>query len=136
MSSRFYVTAEFHGETITGIFFDQRLLSETAAPGMAIVADLILPVSYEIDEAAITELSWYEANRVIEVARGQAVEHSRGLGAGIAIGKLFSLAHEDGDVWYVVTELADSYAHVEWRGFGENRRQDRGWAGVAGTTGW
>lgn len=131
MSSRMYVTAEFDGEEIAGIYFDQRLLSPPVTAGTAIVADLVLPVSYEIDASEIDELTWYEANRLVEDAHDQAVERSRRLGPGIAVGKLFSMKLEHGTAWYVVTDLTASKAHVEWRGFGENRRRDHrlGWGG-------
>ncbi len=131
MSSRYYVTAVVDGEDVPGILFDQRLLSETTGPGVAIVADLIRPMSYEVDETAISDITWYEAHREVDEARDEAIGYSRRLGPGIAVGKLFALTHEDGNAWYVVTKLTPTKARVEWRGFGENRRRDArlGWGG-------
>ena len=131
MSSRMYVTAEFDGEEIAGIYFDQRLLSPPVAPGQRSSPTSSCPSRYEIDASEIDELTWYEANRLVEDAHDQAVELSRRLGPGIAVGKLFSMNLEQGTAWYVVTDLTASKAHVEWRGFGQNRRRDRrlGWGG-------
>lgn len=133
MPSRYYVTADLGGgEEIIGIYFDQRLLAEHARPGSVILADVILPMSYEVEESSISDLTWYEAVRFVDAAREDAVAHSRELGPGIAVGKAFSLTHEEGDIWYVVTDLTDSEAEVEWRGFGDTRSTDRrlGWGGV------
>jgi hypothetical protein len=131
MSSRAYVTAEVDGQDIPGILFDPRLLSETPDTGMAIVADLIRPMSYEVDESVLADITWYEAHRAIDEARDAAIADSRRLGPGIAVGKVFALIHEDGNAWYVVTKLTATKARVEWRGFGENRRRDSrlGWGG-------
>jgi hypothetical protein len=133
MRSRYYVTADLGGgEEIIGIYFDQRLLAERAEPGAVILADVILPMSYEVDESSVHDLTWYEAVRYVDAAREESVEHSRALGPGIAVGKVFSLTHEEGDIWYVVTDLTDTEAEVEWRGYGETRRTDRrlGWGGI------
>jgi hypothetical protein len=131
MSSRYYVTAEVDGQDTPGILFDPRLLSETPEPGTAIVADLILPMSYEVDGSTVSDLTWYEAHRAVDEARDEAAAYSRRLGPGIAVGKLFALPHDDGTSWYVVTKLTPTKARVEWRGFGENRRRDArlGWGG-------
>jgi hypothetical protein len=132
MPPRLYIHAEFDHEEITGIYFDPRLLAEDPEPGTAIVADLLRPVSFQVDEATISDISWYDASRIVETAKAEAVALSEELGSGIAVGKLFTLPHEDGEAWYIVTELTDAEAEVEWRGFGPNRRRDGrlGWGGV------
>ncbi len=131
MSSAYHVIAVSDGEQVTGIYFDARLLAEPPAPGMAIVADLILPVSYEVEHSSMTPITRSDASQMIDSARRAAIEHSASLGKGVRVGKCFSVTHPDGQCWYEVTSVTGTKAEVEWRGYEQSRHRDRtfGWGG-------
>src|SRR3954470_14527093 len=103
--SCYHVYAVFDGAPVCGIHFDPRLLSVPPQEGMAIVADLLLPISYEVEQSSVRPITRGDANRLIAAAREEAIAHSASLGEGLSIGKCFSFTHEDGQTWYVVTEL-------------------------------
>src|SRR4051794_18148075 len=103
--SCYHVNAVFDGAPVCGIHFDPRLLAIPPADGLAIVADLLLPISYEVEQSSVRPITRGDANRLIVAAREAALAYSETLGEGLSVGKCFSFTHEDGQTWYVVADL-------------------------------
>lgn len=107
-----------------------------AKQGVAIVADALLPETYLVKDADLTDIpmEWSATNkdeytRYVETEFEKAQALSDSLGDGVKVGKLFGIGVGDGTAWYVVTKVNKKTVNVEWRGFCADRWTDHyfGW---------
>lgn len=102
-----------------------------AKKGQLIVADAILPVSYVVKEADITDIPMsttfapdeYTQYVDDEYQKSQVLSDSL---KGLAVGKLFAVGVADGSAFYIVTGVGKGpNCKIEWRSFQGDRYHDQ-----------
>lgn len=148
---RYMVSFQRDGQTCFGIVSlgsakDPAVLAAKAR-GEVVVADAILPKSYFVRDADLTDidggtmgtydmqgnlLTGNAYDMYVEAERKKAEVASLAVTQGVGVGSLFSIGVGDGTAHYVVTKVNKKTCRVEWRGFCLDRWTDHhfGWGGT------
>lgn len=99
--------------------------------GVVRVNDAVLPIYIDLPISRVTSVPYAtdfrndEYYKYVEDELEKAQRLSDSLGAGIRVGKLFSLGVADGSAWYVVTKVNKTTVKIEWRGFCPDHYHDQ-----------
>jgi hypothetical protein len=144
---RYRVKFTFNGEQKFGVVEAYSKQAEAAKKrGLVLIADAVLPVSYEIPESEVVDIPYtmqsmgkwnpktgdFEGGDEYEEyvrAEFKKAETRANLVKGVKPGAMFSIGVADGSAWYVITKVTKARATVEWRGFQGDRYYDHFFGG-------